>query len=302
VSAAVEEGITVLDVLRRHKGGKAISGNLHNSLVEGTTLLVTKYNRMIYMYQEVASNMFVHSPFPRDRDGEIPDVATFAEYYAQRWGLSGEDLDSEQPLLRAVRVSEGQMRSINALRAALMAAEKDELFLVPQLCSLHPIPVELWAALYAAPQQMWRIEGGLVARDLLAHLVASGLPSHCLPAVSYVRRAITAPSALDSRGDYETLEAVGDGFLKYAVSTELFLRHPGYHEGQLTSTKDRLVSNARLIRVALRLGMDRRVRVKSFAETEDSAEKIDRRVGFCRDVFLSVPRQHSRQQKICIHS
>jgi endoribonuclease Dicer len=47
----------------------------------------------------------------------------------------------------------------------------------------------------------------------------------------------------------ESLEALGDSFLKYAASQQLFRTYQNNHEGLLSVKKDRIVSNAALCRV-----------------------------------------------------
>ena len=137
--------------------------------------------------------------------------------------------------------------------------EDKSIYLVPELCRVHPVPLILWPALSSMPRLMWDIQGYLHAAELLSDLQSSGLSPDICPPVYLIRQALTAPSAVDSGGDYETLEALGDGLLKFAASTQLFLEHPSWHEGQLTSAKDRLVSNRKLAKVALEFGLEKRV-------------------------------------------
>ena len=136
-------------------------------------------------------------------------------------------------------------------------------YLVPELCGLHPVPCSLWPALGIIPILLWELEGDLHAVELVADFVTAGLDPAVVPPVRLIRQAITATSSMDSVGDYEMLEALGDSFLKFTVCTELFLKHPSWHEGQLTATKDRCVSNRRLLQVALRWGLEKRVRLLS---------------------------------------
>ena len=81
------------------------------------------------------------------------------------------------------------------------------------------------------------------------------------PPLEMLRCAITAPSTLDNGGNYESLETLGDAFLKFAVSAHVFCTHRSYHQGQLSVLKDTMVGNCSLFKAALRLGIERRVRV-----------------------------------------
>jgi ribonuclease-3 len=65
------------------------------------------------------------------------------------------------------------------------------------------------------------------------------------------------PRACQAGLDYERLETLGDACLKFSASLHLYHAFPAAHEGQLTSRKNRIVSNAALARVGLGLGLQR---------------------------------------------
>lgn len=266
-------GTSVLEIMRdpQGPGPSALPG----------TAVITSYNNMMYEYQGIADTLRLSSTFPQDRsttsaDGStvvhqversstysktgrpqldkiLSPGSTFADFYAQRWGRS--DLDPGQPLIQAGKVSKGHDHE----QHQQLEQQDSSIYLVPELCRVHPVPLSLWPALAAIPRLLWDIQGGLHAAELLADLQASGLSPAICPPLHLVRQALTAPSAVDSGGDYETLEALGDGLLKFAASTQLFLEHPTWHEGQLTAAKDRLVSNTKLAKVALELELEKRV-------------------------------------------
>ncbi|GJM95794.1 hypothetical protein PR202_ga12572 [Eleusine coracana subsp. coracana] len=48
----------------------------------------------------------------------------------------------------------------------------------------------------------------------------------------------------------ESLETLGDSFLKYVTTQHLFKKHKLYHEGMLTKMKKNLISNAALCQLA----------------------------------------------------
>jgi dsRNA-specific ribonuclease len=150
---------------------------------------------------------------------------SYESYYKQRWGIGS--LDSRQPVLRGT-----PMRGSHLWRGGTHQLH-EAVHLFPQLCTVHPIPAALWPALSAAREAVWQLESSLTASDLLRELcpggeVAPGVPP---PPLSLVRSALTARSALDGAcGDYEVLETVGDAFMKYAVSIDLFTRHKHFHE------------------------------------------------------------------------
>ncbi|KAL4418837.1 hypothetical protein ABPG77_001500 [Micractinium sp. CCAP 211/92] len=197
-----------------------------------------------------------------------PEVTTYASYYAERWGQTS--LAPDQPLLLAARVSRQQLaRGLDLRRPrkrshALHLEAEEEVHLLPQLCIRHPVPTALWRPLGTLPALMWQLEGSLLADQLLEQLVPEGLPADKAPPLELVRSAVTARSALEA-SDLERLETLGDAFLKFAVSAQLFTAHRQYHEGQLTKRKELVVANIHLAEAAVRLGLDRRLRVLSFS-------------------------------------
>lgn len=50
----------------------------------------------------------------------------------------------------------------------------------------------------------------------------------------------------------ESLEAIGDSFLKYCVNRQLFTTFQNDHEGLLSARKDKIVSNAALCKLGCR--------------------------------------------------
>lgn len=69
--------------------------------------------------------------------------------------------------------------------------------------------------------------------------------------------AITTKSCQE-KFHLESLEALGDSFLKYAACQQLFKTHQNNHEGLLSIKKGKIVSNAAL----LKHGCDRKLPVE----------------------------------------
>jgi len=61
-----------------------------------------------------------------------------------------------------------------------------------------------------------------------------------LDASPRIREAVTAPSASISP-DCQRLEFIGDSVLKFAMTSDLYLRYPHWHEGYLTVDRSRSV-------------------------------------------------------------
>lgn len=72
--------------------------------------------------------------------------------------------------------------------------------------------------------------------------------------------ALTHRSASGSRNN-ERLEFLGDSVLGHVIAAELFTRHPGATEGQLTRARARLVNGETLSQLAAELGVGDHVRL-----------------------------------------
>lgn len=67
--------------------------------------------------------------------------------------------------------------------------------------------------------------------------------------------AISAPSA-GRATNYQRFEFFGDALLKFQTSVQLFVDHGDWPEGYLSQRKDSIVSNVRLARAAVAMGLD----------------------------------------------
>lgn len=76
----------------------------------------------------------------------------------------------------------------------------------------------------------------------------------------------TAISASVSREEtnYQRLEFLGDGILKFLTAINLMSKYLNWHEGYLSHKKDHIVSNSNLAKVAQTVGLDRYILTKHF--------------------------------------
>ena len=54
---------------------------------------------------------------------------------------------------------------------------------------------------------------------------------------------------------YESLETLGDSFLKYAASQQLFKTYHNHHEGLLSLKREKIISNAALCKLGCSSGL-----------------------------------------------
>ena len=92
---------------------------------------------------------------------------------------------------------------------------------------IHIISTKYSHAGACIPLVMNEIENLMIAQDCIDDL----LPT--FPDVLGVRAALSTPNSLVVN-NYERLEILGDSVLKLLTSLHLMMRHPAYHEGQLT--------------------------------------------------------------------
>lgn len=266
--------LSALDILRGTARDKY--PELEGLTLDGSFLL-TPYNKFLYPFGGVASDIDLGCTFELDNrirslkeisgsetSKEKIEIMTYEEYYLRRWRI--KNLSKDQPLIYAkqgrtkTKQSSNRRQPPNDISLGCSTSEIG-CVLVPEICCLHPLTEELQNSLVTIPGLLWNLEGTLLAKEVLHDLYEQGLPTNIQPPLNLIRRALTAVSTMDL-DHYESLETLGDGFLKYAVSVDLFLSHSHWHEGQLTTKKDSLVSNRRLIAVALKLNLHHKIRLQ----------------------------------------
>lgn len=95
------------------------------------------------------------------------------------------------------------------------------------------------------------------------HLRTTVLATLELPYSDLVRQAMFT-SAAGEASDYERLEFLGDAILKYCATVQAASTHLDWPEGYLSFFKDGLVSNSRLWRASVQVGLDAYIMTKRF--------------------------------------
>ncbi|EED15535.1 RNA helicase/RNAse III, putative [Talaromyces stipitatus ATCC 10500] len=128
-----------------------------------------------------------------------------------------------------------------------------------RLCHIDRLPAKFSKFALFIPSITHKIEVLFIA-ERLARTVLSRVKFENL---SHVLTAISASSAQEEH-DYQRYEFLGDSLLKLITSIHLVVKKPLWHEGLLSAEKDTIVSNGRLHRTALDLGLDKFILTKSF--------------------------------------
>lgn len=128
-----------------------------------------------------------------------------------------------------------------------------------RICHIDCIPAKFAKFALFIPSITHKIEVLYIAEKLARTVLKQVQFSNLV----HVLTAISASSAHEEN-DYQRYEFLGDSLLKLITSIHLVVNQPLWHEGLLSSAKDKIVSNGRLYRTALYLGLDRFILTKSF--------------------------------------
>lgn len=126
-------------------------------------------------------------------------------------------------------------------------------------CAINRLPATYSRFALFVPSITHKIEILFVAEKLSQTILAPvGFEN-----LHLVVTAISASSAREAT-DYQQFEFLGDSLLKFHTSVHLTAMNPIWHEGLLSCAKDKIVSNTRLSKAALDLGLDAYILTKAF--------------------------------------
>lgn len=132
-------------------------------------------------------------------------------------------------------------------------------YLLAEHCEIDNLPLGYAQFAFCIPSILHRYEVYLIADELCKTILA---PVQ-FRSLHLVITAISASSAYEGV-NYQRMEFLGDAILKCCTATQLIGKHINWHEGYLSSHKDRIVSNLRLARRALEVGLDAYILTKPF--------------------------------------
>ncbi|ESQ49771.1 hypothetical protein EUTSA_v10019898mg [Eutrema salsugineum] len=195
-------------------------------------LVYTPHNGHVYCTKGVLNNLNANSVLRTRYSGD----QTYVEFYEKRHGIQLNLPD--EPLLNGRHI----FTLHNYIRMTKKKKEKEHdrefVELPPELCHviLSPISVDMIYSYTFIPSVMQRIESLLIAFNL-----KKNIPKVNIPTIK-VLEAITTKKCQD-QFHLESLETLGDSFLKYAVCQQLFQQYRTHHEGLLSAKKDGMISN-----------------------------------------------------------
>ncbi|KAL8144233.1 hypothetical protein V2J09_017265 [Rumex salicifolius] len=177
---------------------------------------------------------------------ESETVITYKQYFKRQYGI---DLRFEnEVLLNASPV----FRIQSLLPRCRQERQKDHGYtweLPPELCYVIMSPLSI-ATVYTyslVPLIMHRIESLLVGANLKKICADHCMQNVDIPTMK-VLEAITTKKCQEAF-HLESLETLGDSFLKYAASQHLFKTNQGQHEGLLSLKREKIISNISLCKL-----------------------------------------------------
>uniref|UniRef100_M4ET69 Uncharacterized protein n=1 Tax=Brassica campestris TaxID=3711 RepID=M4ET69_BRACM len=197
-------------------------------------LVYTPHNGYVYCTRGILSNLNANSVLTMRNSGDV----TYMEYYEKRHEVQLNFVD--EPLLNGRHIFTLH-NNLHMTRKKEKEHDREYVELPPELCHviLAPISVDMIYSYKFMPSVMQRVESLLIALNL-----KKNIPKVNIPTIK-VLEAITTKKCQD-QFHLESLETLGDSFLKYAVCQHLFQEYHTHHEGLLSSIKDGMISNVTL--------------------------------------------------------
>ncbi|KAF9980863.1 Dicer-like protein 1 [Mortierella antarctica] len=173
---------------------------------------------------------------------------TFADFHWTKRHCDIQDLT--QPLIEVELVPRSENLLQPSKKQPRTARASHARFLVPELCLYIPIAASVLRSARWMISVLNRIDGLLKTMECLREL---GLAAISPP---LMLEALTASDAAYAM-NYQRLELLGDTFLKFLMSVDLFIRFPLLDEGRLSVKREARVCNSYLFKRACHWHLDR---------------------------------------------
>ncbi|KNC96008.1 uncharacterized protein SPPG_08605 [Spizellomyces punctatus DAOM BR117] len=222
------------------------------------TVVCTTHNNIKYLPQELMPNLEPTAQFRKGRFGEVLTYKTYVEKlgYAVVHDQSAMVQATHSPSLRNHLKPRFIKRGV-LTQPGKIHHKNNTVLLVPDACQVLPLPIDLFRISLIFPSILHKVDIYCMVDDFRQDMELPGIST------STLFTAFAAPSAQEGT-NYERLETLGDSFLKYAVSVDLFRRLPTADEGVLSSRRSRIVSNRNLFKKAVNRGFGSLLNVTPF--------------------------------------
>ncbi|KAF9574816.1 Dicer-like protein 1 [Mortierella alpina] len=198
---------------------------------------------------DLSPNSRIPTLISGSREEEVcQEGITFADFYRIKRHCDIQDLT--QPLIEVERVPRSENLLQPSKKQPRTARASHARFLIPELCLRIPVSASALRSARWMISVLDRVDGMLKTVECLQELgLASISPRLML-------EALTASDA-EYAMNYQRLELLGDTFLKFLVSVDLFIRFPLLDEGRLSVKREARVCNSHLFKRACHWNLDR---------------------------------------------
>nr|GLL44203.1 endoribonuclease Dicer homolog 2-like [Ipomoea trifida] len=247
------------------KNGLLFSCLLENSLVW------TPHNGNLYCVVGILDNLDGSSSFKIGGKESI----TYKEYYKKKNEIlhpentgdcrHGVELCFEtEPFLNGKHIPMVQNYLHRGEARKIRESSTSSVELPPELCDviMSPVPIATLYSFSCVPSIMHRFESLLIASRLKKLCTDHCAKSAVIP-TSKILEAITT-NLCQENFHLESLETLGDSFLKYASSRHVFKTNPNDPEGALTANRERMISNSLLYKLGCNCNIPGFIRNEQF--------------------------------------
>lgn len=258
---------------------------LEDSIVE------TPHNGMVYCILDILKNLNAASPLVSEKSTS-KEIRTYTEHFRNRHGIT---LHYQcQPLLSARPLFKVENFLLRRLKAEKASVSNFMVELPPELCKVICLGISP-SILYTfsfLPSIMHRIESLLSAAQL-RKIFSNQWPCNFNVPTIKVLEALTMKKCEECMS-LETLETLGDAFLKYVASRHVFTTYGQKHEGQLTSKRMRIISNHTLYKIGCNRQIPGYIRNECFNAQEwiIPGQHLAMYSGDCQDKFQILENMH----------
>ncbi|XP_031097685.1 endoribonuclease Dicer homolog 2-like [Ipomoea triloba] len=234
------------------KNGLLFSCLLENSLVW------TPHNGNLYCVVGILDNLDGSSSFKIRGKESI----TYKEYYKKKHGV--ELCFETEPFLNGKHIPMVQNYLHRGEARKIRESSTSSVELPPELCDviMSPVPIAMLYSFSCVPSIMHRFESLLIASRLKKLCTDHCAKSAVIP-TSKILEAITT-NLCQENFHLESLETLGDSFLKYASSRHVFKTYPNDPEGVLTAKRERMISNSLLYKLGCNCNIPGFIRNEQF--------------------------------------
>ncbi|KAJ3184800.1 hypothetical protein HDU85_001479 [Gaertneriomyces sp. JEL0708] len=215
----------------------------HVDKILSQTMAFTPHNKIKYVLHRLVTGVQPTTTFKKSRSNE--DL-TYKGYVEQLGYKVPHDLSAMVEAHQAgsfKNMLKPPFRSRDQQKPSRKGRQGRPVMLTPDASYIVPFPLETYRLAMIFPSVLHKVEMYSLVLQLREEM---GLHQVKLETLF---SAFCAPSAQEST-NYERLETLGDSFLKYAASLDLFVRFPFTDEGSLSARRSRIVSNKNLFSVA----------------------------------------------------